>query len=664
MKKISKMKSLLIFVCICLALSFLPYSFAVQNQASAAPRQFSAEESIFLRTPTYSTYFDKKVYTLDSYDGFLKTYNTETSSFEIEYLSLEGYTIIDAIYIDNNLFALTSYESNMVLLKIDILTKDLITLSSTLISSHHDKMFVSKATIDSEELYVITLTNKINEEDVTPVVIFANQADFTLNFKCKITFDLTQSSVKSVEENLYQVIATASSDTEIRLMFIHGSSISFTHISLATAKTETAQISSITPLYDAFDNTIEEINISNVSLITISEKEHFAVTFLEQNGSNKAQNTQIYSFNIGDGANTYFEKKSYVSVSNSPYILANNDYLIYPEGQTIHYDKISLNQGSYSTEGDSISNPQLEIDYFEDANFVYKTAYVETPVLDNPWDAEPIISIPQGADLIQIGSSSVSTNGYQIEDYVYCLFTTNNKNFTGYVKIEDIRDKQPIDVSEYRFKPTVTVFAGTKLYSLPTKVISNTLITTETYPSVVREIEANLKVQIIDTICEYTANNATLVKVKVGNDVGYIDCNSVISPQERVDFLTTNAIVKCDGTKVYATASTDSSVDDILNKNKTIQIIGKRNAENGFTYIMYNDEYGNVLDGYVKTDNIETVTWTTLQIVGCVLIAINIGLLILILVFKKRKIGSTGQNYHKHERPNYKENTLTKNNEQ
>ena len=641
----------------------MPYSFVVQNKSSAAPRQFNAEESIFLRSPTYSTYYDSKIYTLDSYDNFLKTYNTTTSSFETEYLSLENYNVVDAQYIENFLFVLALYESHPVLLKIDILTKELTTLSSTLLSTHHTKIFVDKATLDSSELFMITLTNEVNEEDVTPVIIFANQTDFELNFKCKITFDSTQSSVLSVQNGLYKTFATASSDSEIRLMFVHGSSVSFTHISLATAKTETAQISSITPLYDALDNTIEEISISSVNIITLSEKTHLAVTFLEQNGQNKLQNIHLYSFNIGDGTNTYFEKKSYISVSNSPHVLTNNEYLIYPEGQTIHYDKLSINQGSYSTEGDSISNPLLEVAYFEDSNFVYKKAYMSTPVLNNPWDAEPVTTIPAGSDLVQIGTGSVASNGYQIEDYAYCLYTANNKNYIGYVKIEDIRDKQPIDVSEYKYSPTVTVFAGTKLYTLPTKVISNTPIN-GIYPAVIKEIEANLKVQIVNTLCEYTANNSTLVKVKVGSDIGYIDCSSIISPQSRVDFLTTNAIIKCDGTKVYSSANTDSAIDDVLNKNKTVQIIGKRNAENGFTYIMYNDEYGNVLDGYVKTDNVETVTWTTLQIIGCVLIAINLGLLILILVFKKRKIGSTGQNYHKHEKPNYKETKHSTNIEQ
>ena len=51
------------------------------------------------------------------------------------------------------------------------------------------------------------------------------------------------------------------------------------------------------------------------------------------------------------------------------------------------------------------------------------------------------------------------------------------------------------------------------------------------------------------------------------------------------------------------------------------------------------------LTGYILTDTIDTDSWTTLQIIGCVLIAINVGLLILILRFKRNSIGTNGSKY-------------------
>ena len=652
-----KKNCLKLFVCLVLTV-FALFGFCCSSFAkttTAAPRQFSAAESIFLRAPSYSTYYNQKVYTLDEYDNFLKAFDTSTSSFEMEYLSLEEYEIVDALYIQNNLFVLASKESVPCVLCINIETKDLKILTSTSISLNHDKLFVDDATLDTDELWIISLTNKLTNQDVTPTIIFANKTDFSVNFECDITFDTTQTNVSNVKSSLYKLFAVDSSTTEIRLMFVHNTSVSFTHISLATAKTETAQITSITPLYEALDNTNSKIKITSANLMTISTKTHFAITYAEPESENLTQNTQIYSFNIGDGANTYFEKKSYITVSNHPSVLTNGEYLVYPENQTIHYDKITLVEGTYTAESDSISNPLLEICYYNDDAFIYKKTSTFTPLLKNPWDANPITIIPENVDLIQIGLSSVKSNGYQIVDYVYCLYTANDTNYTGYVKLEHLQSKDTVELKDYKHNPIFTVVAGTNLYTLPTKVVSPNEITDTAYSLVIKKIEANLKVAVVDTICEYTANNTTMVKVKVGEDVGYIDCSSIIDPPERINFLTTNAIIKKDGTNVYSSASESSKIDDVLNKDTPVQIIGKRNVGNGFTYIMYNDEYGNVLDGYIKTDYLETVTWTTLQIVGCILIAINLGLLILILMFKRRKIGPDGQKYKKQEKANYKE---------
>ena len=110
-----------------------------------------------------------------------------------------------------------------------------------------------------------------------------------------------------------------------------------------------------------------------------------------------------------------------------------------------------------------------------------------------------------------------------------------------------------------------------------------------------------------------------------------------------------------DGTKVYSSANSNSAAIDILKKDKDIFIDGKRDTKTGYTYIVYNDEYGNVLSGYIQTDYLETNSWSLMQIIGCILIAINTGLLILILVFKKKHIGKDGQKYVENKKPNYKE---------
>ena len=124
------------------------------------------------------------------------------------------------------------------------------------------------------------------------------------------------------------------------------------------------------------------------------------------------------------------------------------------------------------------------------------------------------------------------------------------------------------------------------------------------------------------------------------------------------DFIKTNATILKDGTKVYSEASKNSEVKMELQKDKMVYVDGVRDTKTGLTKIIFNDEFGNEITGYIETDYVKTNSWSTLQIVGCVLIAINTGLLVLILIFKKEHIGKYGQKFEKSKKPNYKENKL------
>ena len=106
---------------------------------------------------------------------------------------------------------------------------------------------------------------------------------------------------------------------------------------------------------------------------------------------------------------------------------------------------------------------------------------------------------------------------------------------------------------------------------------------------------------------------------------------------------------------VYLTAQENSPVIYRLNKNYRVRINGTRDIKTGYTSITFNDEYGNEFTGYIKTDTVGADSWSTLQIIGCVLIAINSGLLILILLFRKHKIGKNGTKFLNSEKENYKQ---------
>ena len=240
-----------------------------------------------------------------------------------------------------------------------------------------------------------------------------------------------------------------------------------------------------------------------------------------------------------------------------------------------------------------------------------------------------------------------------INDYQYCFCTINDKNITGYIKSVDIASKPTISVDDYEYQ-VVKVIPNTNLYLYPTKIL-DAVIADNVQIGVVSQIKENSKVEIIDPICRYTANGTKFVKVKInGSEVGYIDYSNIIAPSELVDFVETNASIKNDNTLVYLTTDENSPVIYRLDKDYRVRINGTRDTKSGYTSITFNDEYGNEFTGYIVTDTLGADSWSTLQIIGCVLIAINTGLLILILLFRKHKIGKNGTKYLTSEKENYK----------
>ena len=175
---------------------------------------------------------------------------------------------------------------------------------------------------------------------------------------------------------------------------------------------------------------------------------------------------------------------------------------------------------------------------------------------------------------------------------------------------------------------------------------------------IIQTITDNSRIKILDVLCGYESDGAVMLKVQVNESaIGYIEKVVIIDPNDKVNFIITNASIKEDNTIVYFEPNKNSEVWGSLKKDYRIRINGARDTKSGFTSISFNDEYGNKFSGYIITDAIGADSWSALQIVGLILIAINIGLLILILRFRKQYIGNDGQIYVKHKKPNYVENS-------
>lgn len=626
-----------------------------ENSKNKSYAASSVKKSLFIHSPTFSTLVTQidddgksinRLYFIDEYDNILKVYNTSTQKFESYSLSLASFgLVVDVTCFDNKFFIITNTDSsaNLVVINLDS-TLSATTIDNLELSKEYTKISVNNSSYNTQKTYTISLSPTFISEDNNLKTVLLNKNDLSLICVCNLKTD--NPDFFDLENQNYAKLLTIPNPTNynyVYLLCVFNSKIYFSSTSTSSLAS-TNQSPSWTPLNDKISLASSQsyISILNVNLCYIDSEPYFLVSYLSEIDKTITPYSLLYHFIIDvlDSPNTTFTEidDNIISTPNTKNILTTNDYVIYSNNQNIYYTKITETGALLN----SICNVQVEESYKPEPEFIYATTTSKTNLLEEPWSAKETIVIPEATDIVIIGNGIIY--GETIEDYVYCLYTKNGINYKGYVYIEDISNKAQIALNDYEYQ-IFNVVPNTKLYTLPTKVINNK-ITSELESKVIMQIPENSNVEVIDAICKYKSDGNIMLKVKVNdNQIGFIEYNAIIPPSAFADFVITNAYIKANNTKVYLNSTASSPVIGVLEKDYRVRVNGSRDTKTGFTSITYNDEYGNERTGYIQTDVVSTDSWTTLQLIGCILIAINIGLLILILRFKKQKIGSDGNKY-------------------
>lgn len=628
-----------------------------KTQASDVMPRNSLEQSnysLFIHSPTYSILYHQKIYFIDNYDNLLKIYDTNEDCFDLKYVDLTSIGTINSVaYTGEYLFVLSTKSDA---LNLSIINLPDIKIEKQLIIEDLSTDYSQISVCLSKSKYLLSLTPTTNENK--PYIITLNAESLELENTCSINID------KSISETLFKlsiINSTGTTSNEIYLSLVYNDEICFFGTEVANVTTlasfdiDTAKSS----LSEKLDTTNSNIEYSAVNIIEINNKDLFLITYTEKNstanGTEFSSSSKLYEFEIdvSDG-DKYFDSKLSIQTHSNQYVLTSNSCVVYPliSDQQICYTSLTFNEetsiytdNTYSP----ISNPTVEIKYYNESKFEYVTANKKTNMLSTPWESissstYEIDPTESKKDLIVIGYGEISSENLVINDYKYCLFTTSEGNIKGFVKAEDLTTKEFINTNDYEYK-VFKVQPKTKLYSFPTTIVNNQ-ITPSLSATIVHEIEDNSRVEVIDTICKYTCNGKIMLKVLVNNTYsGYIEYDKIIKPSDKIDFIITNASIKDDNTLIYLKSSSESQIICTLEKGYRVRINGSRNTDSGFTSITFNDEYGNEFTGFIMTDSVGSDSWTTLQIIGCILIAINIGLLVLILKFKHKNIGSIGSKY-------------------
>lgn len=649
----------------------MPNSLNNKTASATTISEYSSITDIYIYSPAYSTTYNGKIYFVDSYDYMLKICDISTKLYE-EPVSLEKYKEYEikcAESVDAYLFLVFSNSDTSKLVSIN-LGEDTPAIYETDLEAVYNQIYVSQK---AENKFYVALTSS------APIIL---ELDFTEAYSDlapsvkKVTLTIDYEEIKN---SLFKFLIQPQSDSDnVSLIFVYDKKVGFCSVqnfgTEVSGNITVSQRPNLVPL-DIEEFNDKQIDYINVNMLYIDLKPYLLISYKETLSVDDTTQSELYSniynFNYPN-LDTGWEFKGRIASNFN--VLTNGSNIIYSEGQSITFKTISSDNFDASV-GDTITNPDITITSTLDDMHYYQTK-ATTNLLLSPWNYNsPILEIPNGTDVICIATATVPPD-IEISDYYYCLITTNengtDKNVTGFIKASNLVQKEEVRVDdEYGHVdgidyPRITVIPKkTRLYTHPTSIVGTVLdVNNEIlFTNDFELIPENSKVEVIDVIYNYKQSNNTqdvLLKVRVNHDmnhegtIGYITQSSIIKNTDRVEFLVTNATISGDA-YVYLDKDESSTIVDVLKSGKTVKILEGRNSHDGYTYIVYNDVFGNECYGYVKNDFLVTDNWTTMQIIGCVLIAVNLGLLVLILVFKYKKLGPHGENYTKNKTENKKQ---------
>ncbi len=652
-----------LFLC---AIPFLPKF--INNYSSAATimpennQRTISTRSTFIHSPTYSVIYHNNVFFFDEYDNKIKKYSFDDSALEENTLDISSLgEIIDVCYIDEYIFALSKTNNNQLdLLNITIIDLTDFSIEKTIELESLSIKYKNISICDIDSDYLISLSPSENEDSLSPMVITLNKSSLETTNNCAIQID---ESVLNSLFNLSIIKSAGTNENDVYLVLTFEKNIYFfgTVLEKLTAESSITIDISKSSLSENLDTTNQNVELVDVNTISINNNLMFLITYNTTEDSGETivgtySSLYNYSIDVTDELKSFNSELRLTTYGNK-YITTANSCLLYPlkNEQQIVYTEITYNSEnkvySDTTPKPYIKNPNISHNYYLENDFKYAITNKSTILLTTtPWalNNENNVTLENAKDIIVIGKGKISGENSVIEGFEYCMITTEDKNIKGFIKTEDLSLKDEILVDNYDYK-VFKVQPKTNLYSLPT-TIEEFGITDTLNSRIITQIEENSKVELIDAICKYKSNEKIMLKVKVNNnEVGYIEFDRIIKPSDANNFVITNASIKSDNTYIYLNSSNSSPIICTLNKGYRIRINGPRNTETGFTSITFNDEYGNEFTGYILTDAVGSDSWTTLQIIGCILIAINVGLLILILRFKKKNIGNDGSKYIENE---------------
>ena len=272
-----------------------------------------------------------------------------------------------------------------------------------------------------------------------------------------------------------------------------------------------------------------------------------------------------------------------------------------------------------------IKNDELTKANLSITDLGYFKAENGTLMFASPFVREPDVTVPAGAHVVKIATIKIGSAAF--DEFTYCLYTNETGNHYGFIKTATLT---PLDASTYS-KTVIKVFSNTSIFSLPSTSLDAVNTKLATFSGVTT-------LYVATCVCNDNfigAGSKFLLVETEDGQMGFVDMARIANIIKTKTLITGNAKTRCE-TRVYSQASTSSEILDVISKDTRVKIEDGQKTNAQFLKVTYNNAEGDLVTGYILTDDLARDTWTVLQVIGLVFVGLNVIFLIVLLLVKKK----------------------------
>ncbi|MEG1581912.1 MAG: hypothetical protein RR334_01985 [Clostridia bacterium] len=604
MKK--RIMSLSIMFLMCISL-IAPLSMQLNTKQLITKAQTTVETRTFLYDATQAVSNIDNTIIFDAKDRQIKFYSKGSPSISLP-SKLPNITIIEnnvlKMKIYNNILVVLAYNEDTATSSIhfyDIMThKEISVIASANIKDIliNASSFEIKGNNDTFVLYVATKTNNhtINQLTAT-ITLKAEGVDAGKKSSTEIEFtSISRSSV------LTGLVTTA---PIIDMLFINNQY--YLQIENKIYLSQTLDNASYT-LAKAYDAEIQGITIVNISSI------------LSNVISSTINKTTTFTIDGETEPFAVLEDVKYVSSTGNNVIITTNQ-------KVLNYE--------FTTKSNSVVTTLASNEGYKDPTELFKTEelrYFKTisssELYLKPYDAVAKKQVLKDKHVILLSETLVN-------NYSYVMLSDNEtkENTKGYMDTKTLVELAKIDFKQTEIKIALD---DTSLMSYPSQVADDNIE--------IANLSKGTGLKILSLCGNYNYSGdreyylvETIDTHKIGFVPRLVTTGTIVKMRRNERVLTNAEVIK--KSEIYTLSENDYLKFDILEEGARIRVVDNNSDSRAkYTKIVYNNAEGNSVEGYILSNQIDRDGLTPLQIVGVVLIIVNIGLLVVFYISKKRLV--------------------------